>query len=88
MVNRSFSKHSILHGNHLPRNVKLAHRFTKQHTRLFEAYKIVFVSKAVNNEGNELAWQVANIELANAWSASFAHHHFFLLVLFIQAINK
>jgi Na+/citrate or Na+/malate symporter len=45
MVNRPFSKHSILHGNHLPRNVKLAHTFAKQHTRLFETHKVIFVSK-------------------------------------------
>ena len=67
MVNRPFSKHSILHRNHLSSNVKLAHRFAKQHTCLFETYKVVFVSKAVNNQGNELAWQVANVELTNAW---------------------
>uniref|UniRef100_A0A6C0CB80 Uncharacterized protein n=1 Tax=viral metagenome TaxID=1070528 RepID=A0A6C0CB80_9ZZZZ len=82
MVNRPFSKHSILHGNHLSSNVKLAHRFAKQHTRLLETHKVIFVSKAVNNEGNEFAWQVANVELANAWSTSFTHHHSFLLVLF------
>ena len=61
MVNWPFSKHSILHGNHLSRNVKLAHRFAKQDTRLLETYKIVFVSQTVNNEHNELAWQVANV---------------------------
>jgi hypothetical protein len=70
LVNIALSKHSIQCSHHLPRNVKLAHTFAKQHTRLLEANEVVFVSEPVNNHSNELAWQVANVELA-----SFAHHH-------------
>jgi hypothetical protein len=75
LVNIALSKHSIQCSHHLPRNVKLAHTFAKQHTRLLEANEVVFVSDPVNNECNELAWQVANVELANVELASLAHHH-------------
>jgi hypothetical protein len=66
----------------LSRNVKLTHRFAKQNACLLETYKIVFVSKAVNNVGNDFAWQVANIDSANVELASLAHHHCFSLFAF------
>jgi len=76
LVNVALSKHSVQCSHHLPGNVKLAHTFAKQHTRLLEANEVVFVSEPVNNHSNELAWQVANVELAGlAELASFAHHH-------------
>jgi hypothetical protein len=78
IVKIAFRKHSIVCSHHLPRNVKLAHRFAKQHTRLLETYKIVFVSKAVNNECYEFAWQIANIDSANVELANLAHHHLFV----------
>ncbi|QDF45931.1 hypothetical protein [Chrysochromulina parva virus BQ2] len=56
LVNIAFSKHSVQCSHHLSSNVKLAHRFAKQDTRLFKTHKIVFVSKAVNNECNDFAW--------------------------------
>lgn len=87
MVNRPFSKHSILHWNHLSSNVKLAHRFAKQHTRLLETRKVVFVSKAVNNEWYEFAWQVADVDSASlAELASLAYHHCFLLIAFLSLL--
>jgi hypothetical protein len=75
LVNIALSKHSVQCSHHLPGNIKLAHTFAKQHTRLLEANEVVFVSEPVNNECNDLAWQVANVELANLELASLAHHH-------------
>jgi hypothetical protein len=76
LVNIALSKHSIVCRHHLPSNVKLAHTFAKQHTRFLEAHEVVFVSEPVNNERNDLAWQVANVDSASlAELASFAHHH-------------
>jgi len=83
LVNIALSKHSVQRSHHLPRNVKLAHGFAKQHTCFLEAHEVVFVSEAINNECNEIAWQVANVD-----SASFAHHHCsFRLSLFACAFR-
>jgi len=74
LVNIALSKHPVQRSHHLPRNVKLAHGFAKQHTRLLEDHEVVFVSEPVNNECNDLAWQVANVDSANLELASLAHH--------------